>query len=110
MKDAMRHTEDARDWLVTDAKVMLADTEELLKAVGTDSKEKIASVKPRIESAIERARARIGETEFALEAHARKRARQLDAYATEHPWQTAGAAAALGAAVGAIIGVLLARR
>ena len=53
MKDAMPHTDDVRDWLVTDAKLMLSDTEELLKAVGTDSKEKIASVKPRIEAGIE---------------------------------------------------------
>jgi len=106
----MPHAEDARDWLVTDAKLMIADTEELLKAVGADSKEKIASVKPRIEAAIERARARIAETEFGLEARARKHARELHAYASEHPWQTAGAAAALGAALGAMIGVLLTRR
>ena len=110
MKDAMPHTDDVRDWLVTDAKLMLSDTEELLKAVGTDSKEKIASVKPRIEAGIERARARIAEMEFALEARARKHARELNAYASDHPWQTAGAAAALGAALGAIIGVLLTRR
>jgi ElaB/YqjD/DUF883 family membrane-anchored ribosome-binding protein len=67
MKDDMPHADDVRDWLVTDAKMMLADTEELLRAVGSESKERIASVKPRIEAGIERARARIAETEFALE-------------------------------------------
>jgi len=106
----MPHSDDLRERLVTDVKMVLADTEELLKAVGTESKEKIAGVKPRIEAAMQRARAHIAETEFALEARARKRAHELNAYASEHPWQTAGTAAAVGAALGAIIGVLLARR
>jgi ElaB/YqjD/DUF883 family membrane-anchored ribosome-binding protein len=106
----MPHVDNARDWLVTDAKLMLADTEELLKAVGAESREKIASVKPRIEAAIERARARIAEAELAVQARARRHARELNEYAAEHPWQTAGAAAALGAALGAIVGVLLTRR
>jgi ElaB/YqjD/DUF883 family membrane-anchored ribosome-binding protein len=109
-KDAMPRTDDVRDWLVTDAKLMLSDTEELLKAVGTESKEKIASVKPRIEAGIELARARIAQMESELEARAGQRARELNAYASDHPWQTAGAAAAFGAALGAIIGVLLTRR
>jgi ElaB/YqjD/DUF883 family membrane-anchored ribosome-binding protein len=110
MKDAMPRSNDLREQLVTDVKLMLVDTEDLLKAVSAESKEKIAGVKPRIEAAMQRARTHIAETESALEARARQRADELHAYASEHPWQTAGTAAALGAALGAIIGVLLARR
>lgn len=44
-----------------------------------------------------------------LEARARDTALTVDAYASEHPWQTAGMAAAVGATVGAIIAILLSR-
>lgn len=76
------------------------------RVLGTESKEKIAGVKPRIEAAMQRARRTSPRRKSALEARARKRAHKLNAHATQHPWQTAGTAAALGA----IIGMLLARR
>jgi len=101
---------DARDKLVRDLRVVLADTEELLKAVGTDSKDKIATLRPRLETAVQRAKAQIAEWETAVEGRARETVREVDTYAHENPWTTAGVAAGLGAALGAVIGVLLARR
>ena len=97
---------ESRERLINDVKTMLADTEDLLEAVGTESKEKIEGVRPRLEAAILRARGRVTELEAQVEARARQAARDADAYAHENPWKTAGVAAALGA----IIGVLLARR
>ena len=106
----MQDYNHAREQLVTDVKAVLADTEELLRAVGTESKEKVAGMRPRLEAAIQRARARVAEVEGAVEARARQVVRDVDAYAHKNPWQTAGVAAGVGAALGAIIGVLLARR
>ena len=100
---------DPRERLISDVKMLLADTEEFLLAVGAESKDKIAGIRPRLEAAIKRARTQAAEVEAALEARAREGARRADAYATEHPWQTAGMAAGVGAAVGAIIAVLLSR-
>jgi len=37
MKDAMPHSDDLGERLETDVKTILADTEELLKAAGTES-------------------------------------------------------------------------
>jgi len=101
---------DARTRLAADLRMMLADTEELLKALGTESKEKVAAVRPRVEAAIARARSQLEEMEGAVEARARKLVHDADQYAHENPWQTAGVAAGFGAALGAVIGVLLARR
>ena len=101
---------DARTRLATDMRMMMADTEELLKAVGADSKEKIASVRPRLEATVARAKTQLTEVEDAVEERARKLAREADAYVHENPWRTAGVAAGFGAALGAVIGVLLARR
>jgi ElaB/YqjD/DUF883 family membrane-anchored ribosome-binding protein len=106
----MPNASDTGRQLVDEVKAIIADTEELLRAVGTESKEKIAGVRPRVEDAIRRARTHMAETEAAVEASARRAAREMDHYAHKNPWQTAGVAAGVGAAVGAIIGVLLARR
>jgi ElaB/YqjD/DUF883 family membrane-anchored ribosome-binding protein len=105
----MRGYSDARDQLVDDVKAVIGDVEELLKAVGAESKEKVASVKPRLEAGLLRARAQVAEMEEAVEARARRALHNADSYAHENPWKTAGVAAGVGAALGAIIGVLLAK-
>jgi ElaB/YqjD/DUF883 family membrane-anchored ribosome-binding protein len=102
--------EVVRAQLVDDVKAVLADTEELLEALRTESKERVAGLRPRVEAAIKRARTRLAEAEATVTARARRVARQADAYAHENPWQTAGMAAAGGALIGAIIGVMLARQ
>ena len=84
--------------------------EDLVRAVATDSKEKMAGVKPRAEAAILRARARIANLEGALETGAAHGLHAADTYAHKNPWQTAGFAAGMGVAIGAILGVLIARR
>jgi len=106
----MRSYNAARDQLLDDVRAVIGDTEELLKAVGAESKEKIAGVRPRLEAGILRAKARVSEMEEAVEARARRALSDADIYAHENPWRTAGVAAGVGAALGAIIGVLLARR
>lgn len=100
---------DPRERLIDDVKILLADTEEFLSAVGAESKDKIAGIRPRLEAAMRRARTQAAEVEAAIEARAREGARRVDTYAGEHPWQTAGMAAAVGATVGAIIALLLSR-
>jgi ElaB/YqjD/DUF883 family membrane-anchored ribosome-binding protein len=101
---------EAKERVVNDMKRLLSDTEDLLRAVGIDSKDKVAALRPRVEAAISQARTHLSEMERAVEQGARRAARQADAYVHENPWRTAGAAAGLGAALGAIVGVLLARR
>ena len=100
---------DPRDRLVADVRTLLADAEDLLAAVGAESKEKIAGIRPRLEAAMQRARMRAAEVEVSLETRARDIALRVDAYASEHPWQTAGMAAAVGATVGAVMAILLSR-
>ena len=97
---------EPRDRLVADVRTLLSDTEELLAAVGAESKEKLATLRPRIETSIERARARAAE----VQARAMDGARRVDDYASEHPWRTAGVAAGVGAALGALIASLLLSR
>ena len=100
----------AKDRVASDVKQLIADTDELLRAVGADSKEKVAALRPRVEAAVAQARTRLNEMEGNVEQRGRVLAREANTYVHENPWRTVGVAAGLGAALGAIVGVLLARR
>ena len=81
-----------------------------MQAASVESKEKVAMIRPRVEATLQRAKTRLRELESAGEARARETVRQVDSFAHDHPWQTAGMAAGVGAAVGALVALLVARR
>ena len=85
-------------------RIVLADTEQLLKAAIGQSGEKLAALQPRIEENLRNARARLAEFERAATEHARAAAEATAAHAHEHPWKVAGFTALLGVAVGLLIG------
>ena len=93
-----------REKLLADMRIVLADTEQLLKAVVGQSGEKLAALQPRIEENIRNAKARLAEFERAAIEQVRAAAETTDAYAHEHPWKVAGFTALLGVAVGLLIG------
>jgi len=93
-----------REKLVDDIRIVIADTEQLLKAVIGQSGEKLAALQPRIEESLRNARARLAEFEQAGREKARAAVDSTDDYAHEHPWKIAGFSALLGVAVGLLIG------
>jgi len=92
-----------REKLVADMRAVLADTEQLLKAVIGQSGEKLAALQPRIEENLRNARARLAEFERIAAERARAAAQATDAYVHEHPWKVAGITALLGVALGLLI-------
>ena len=92
-----------REKLVADMRIVLADTEQLLKAVIGQSGEKLAALQPRIEENLRNAKAKLAEFEQLAADRAREAAEATDAYAHEHPWKVAGITALLGVAVGLLI-------
>ena len=92
-----------REKLVADMRIVLADTEQLLKAVVGQSGEKLAALQPRIEESLRSAKARLAEFEQAAADQVRAAAESTDAYAHEHPWKVAGFTALIGMAVGLLI-------
>lgn len=92
-----------REKLVADIRTVLADTEQLLKAVIGQSGEKLAALQPRIEENLRNARARLAEFERVATEQVRAAAETTDAYVHEHPWKVAGFTALLGVAVGLLI-------
>ncbi|MGP1679249.1 MAG: DUF883 family protein [Burkholderiales bacterium] len=93
-----------REKLVADMRMVLADTEQLLKAVIGQSGEKLAALQPRIEENLRNAKAQLAEFEQVAREKARAAVDSTDDYAHEHPWKIAGFSALLGVAVGLLIG------
>jgi len=93
-----------REKLVADLRVVLADSEQLLKAVIGQSGEKLAALQPRIEENIRNAKMRLAEFEQIASDRARAAAEATDDYAHEHPWKIAGITALVGVAIGLLIG------
>ena len=92
-----------REKLLADMRIVLADTEQLLKAVIGQSGEKLAALQPRIEENLRNAKARLAEFELAASEQARAAAQATDDYAHAHPWKIAGFTALIGVAVGLLI-------
>ena len=83
--------------LTQDVKVLAADLQELLKATASQSGEKIAAARTRVEGALVHARDTVG-------LQAREAAERTDRYVHQYPWETAGIAAIAGAIAGFLIG------
>lgn len=97
---------DSAAKVVADLRVLLTDTEELLKAVSADGGEKFAALRVRVQQTVADIRPRLAAAEAALEAKARAAAKGADDYVHAHPWTAVG----IGAGAGLLIGLLASRR
>lgn len=96
----------SRGKLIADLKVLVADTEELLRATAGQVGEKAAAARTRIEASLVAAKERLADAERALVDKTKQAARVADAYVHDHPWSAVG----IAAAVGVVFGMLISRR
>lgn len=97
---------EASQKLVSDLKVLAADTQDLLRATAEQSGEKVNAARDKARVALAQAQARVAATEAALASRARDAARNADQYVTAHPWATAGVVGLCAL----VVGILIARR
>ena len=95
-----------KDKLVSDLKVLIGDTEELLKATAGQAGEKIATARERIQASLAVYKEKLVDAEQAMMERTKEAARATDEYVHDHPWQAVGVAAG----VGVLLGMLIARR
>ena len=93
-----------KEQLVKDFKVVVADTEALLKATAGHGGEIIAEVRAKAEKSLSVARARMAEAQLAVLAKSKEAAKATDVYVHDHPWKSIGTAAAVGVVIGLLIG------
>jgi ElaB/YqjD/DUF883 family membrane-anchored ribosome-binding protein len=96
----------AKEELIADLNVVVADAEALLKATAGQGGEALAAVRAKVEASLGIAKAKLSEAQTALLAKTRAAAKATDEYVHVHPWQAIG----VGTAVGVLVGLLIARR
>ena len=96
----------AKDQLVEDFKVVIADADALLRATAKNSGAELTELRAKIEDSLRVAKGRIGDAQADLMLKSREAAAVTDAYVHAKPWQAVGVAAGLGL----IIGLLSHRR
>lgn len=94
----------SKEQLVRDFKVLVADTEALLKATAGQSSEAVAAVRAKIGDSLAVAKVKMAEAEQLALEKAKAAATATDAYVHEHPWHAVGAAAGIGLVIGLLIG------
>jgi ElaB/YqjD/DUF883 family membrane-anchored ribosome-binding protein len=96
----------SKEKLVSDLRVLVGDTEELLKATAGQAGEKIAVARERIQASLAIYKDKLLDAEQALREKTKEAARATDEYVHEHPWQAVGVAAGIGF----LLGLLVSRR
>jgi len=93
-----------KEKLVTDLKVVISDTEELLRATAGAAGEKVSELRERLGVRLRETKERVLDIEAALVDKTKAAARATDDFVHEEPWKAVGVAAALGLALGVLIG------
>ena len=102
MSDEM--TAANKEKLVTDLKVVISDTEELLRATAGAAGEKVTELRERLGVRLRDTKERVLDLEAALVDKTKAAARATDDFVHEEPWKAVGVAAAVGLALGVLIG------
>lgn len=102
--------DDSRKKLVEDFNAVIADTEQLLKALAASGAEKGSALRVSAEQNLEVARKRLRELQAGAVERSIVAAEATDDYVRANPWQSIGIAAVAAALVGFIMGLLLNRR
>jgi ElaB/YqjD/DUF883 family membrane-anchored ribosome-binding protein len=98
-------TEVSKEKLMQDFRLVVSDTEELLRATAGVAGEKVTATRERIQENLVSAKARLADAEDALVARTKEAAKATDEYVHDNPWKAVG----IGAAVGVIVGMLIGR-
>lgn len=98
-------SEVSKEKLMQDFRLVVTDTEELLRATAGVAGEKASAARERIQENLESAKARLSAAEEAFVARTKEAANVTDEYVHDNPWKAVG----IGAAVGVIVGMLIGR-
>ena len=94
----------ARDKLISDFKVVVSDTEELLRATAGLAGEKVGELRAKAQDRLAGAKLKLAEMEAAAIDKAKDAGRAADNYVHDNPWRSVAIAAGCGFIVGLLIG------
>jgi ElaB/YqjD/DUF883 family membrane-anchored ribosome-binding protein len=95
-----------REKLMDDLKVVISDTEDLLKITASQVGEKATDLRARMQVRLDQAKAELVRLQNVALAQAKAAGQATDAYVHDNPWKAVG----IAAGVGFVVGLLLSRR
>lgn len=96
-------TDVARDKLISDVKVLMADADEIVKAMASATGEKAVELADKLRINMRNAKEKMADIQVAVADKAKIAARVTDDYVHDNPWQAVGIAAGIGFVVGLLI-------
>jgi ElaB/YqjD/DUF883 family membrane-anchored ribosome-binding protein len=100
----------SKEKLIEDFNAVIADTEQLLKALAATGAEKGSALRASAEQSLLAARERLRELQDEAYARSREAARATDEYVRANPWQSLGVAAGVALLAGFVVGLMMNRR
>jgi len=96
-------TDAQREELITDAKSLMSDADDIVKSMASASGDKLADLGEKLRIKLRVAKEKIADAQYAVADKAKAAARATDDYVHDNPWQAIGAAAALGFVLGLLV-------
>jgi ElaB/YqjD/DUF883 family membrane-anchored ribosome-binding protein len=97
-------TDVTKEKLLADARLVITDAEELLRATAGQAGDKIAEIRTRAAERIAAMKIQLADAEAVVVEKAKQVGRATDDYVHEYPWRSVGVAAGIGFIVGLLIG------
>jgi len=97
-------TQVTKDKLIADIKLVIADSEELLRATAGVAGDKMADVRAKAQDHLNSAKIKLAEAEAMVVDKAKAVGRATDDYVHDNPWAAVGIATGVGFLVGLLIG------
>ena len=102
----MSNTTASKDKLVADLKLVVADTEELLRATAGQAGEKVTELRARLETRLHDAKVALVDAQAFATEKAKAAAHATDDFVHAEPWKAIG----ITAVVALVLGALISRR
>ena len=102
-KSAGVEGEVSKEKLMQDLRMVVADTEELLRATASQAGDKISAARERIQENLAAAKERLAAAQDVVVAKTKQAAKVTDDYVHENPWKAVGIAAGVGLVIGMLI-------
>lgn len=102
-------TDPRNEELLKDLDRLVEEVDRMKDSDG-DGSPRMAQLRHEVEIRLNRVKERLGVAANDARAGIERGARVTDEYVQDHPWESAGLAAAIGAGVGFLLGMLVSRR
>jgi len=89
--------------IVEDLRVLLTDSEEILRLAATVPGEGVEALRERLRTHVDTVQSALGDAQTAAKQRYRVAADTTDRYVRDNPWQAVGIAAGIGFLLGALI-------